>query len=227
MVNSLSVALAGALFGCVHVLGGPDHVVSLLPFSVEARGQAWRIGLRWGVGHALGIVGVGVVARVARGLLDLEKLQSLGEPMVGLVLVGIGLWGLYHAQRLDLAATLRDADAAVAKGAPGEAHGAHVHGLAALAVGGVHGIAGSAAVLGVIPVVGLDSPLAAASHLFGFAIGTVASMVGLAVLLGYLTDVRIRMNGAEIGQTYRHILMGASLIALVVGVAFFVLALLR
>ena len=49
-----TVLLTGIVAGCGHVLLGPDHVAALGPFSVEAHQRAWRVGLRWGAGHALG-----------------------------------------------------------------------------------------------------------------------------------------------------------------------------
>ena len=52
-------ALADTLAGVVHTLAAPDHLAALAPFSVEARSQAWRVGVRWGLGHAGGIVFVG------------------------------------------------------------------------------------------------------------------------------------------------------------------------
>ena len=92
--------LSGLLAGALHVLGGPD-VVGLAPFSVEAGRQAWRVGLRWGIGHASASVLLGLVAYSARDLLDLDLLSESGEALAGLLLVAIGVWGLWHLRHVD------------------------------------------------------------------------------------------------------------------------------
>ena len=48
--------ITGLLAGALHVVATPDHLAILAPFSVEARRGAWRVGLRWGLGHAFGLV---------------------------------------------------------------------------------------------------------------------------------------------------------------------------
>ncbi|MCP4004274.1 MAG: hypothetical protein GY725_08770 [bacterium] len=204
----LLIGMTGMLAGALHVVFGADHLASLAPFSIEARRGAWAIGLRWGVGHALGLLAVGLGFYALADLLDLEVMHQGGDYVVGLVLVGVGLWSLNH---------LRTGGAALAS--PRETP-AHVHTGAALLVGGLHGIAGTASVFGVLPALGMDSWVDAVFYLGGFATGTIGAMTGMAALLGVVTlGVSSRTERA-----YTLILGGAGLIALFMGVVWMLLA---
>ena len=37
----------------LHVIMGPDHVAAVLPFVIEAKRKAWKIGLFWGIGQPM------------------------------------------------------------------------------------------------------------------------------------------------------------------------------
>lgn len=191
------VLLTGLAAGFGHVLLGPDHVAALGPFSVEAHQRAWRVGLRWGVGHALGIVVVAVVFVSAADWLDVGALAAAGDYLVGGVLVAVGAWGLRH---LRSKATTED-----------HAAHTHLHTTAALSIGTLHGLVGTGSTLAVVPAVGMHSWHDSGVYLFGFAVGTVASMTAVAWLLGLLA------LGAEREHVYRKLFAAASLAALALG----------
>lgn len=195
--------LTGLAAGTLHVVVSPDHVAVLAPFSVEAGPGAWRVGLRWGIGHALGLVAVAALAWLLRDAFDPEWLHGASAPLIGLVLVAVGGWGVLHARSMELA------------GHSGA--GAHVHTTAALCVGVLHGVAGTGGVLAVVPVLGMDSAPVAGAYLGGFGAGTLATMVAVAALLG-------RIAPAERGPAYRRWFLGASAIALLLGLTWLVLA---
>ena len=46
----------GATLGMVHVLTGPDHMSALAQISCGARVKGFWLGLKWGVGHSLGLL---------------------------------------------------------------------------------------------------------------------------------------------------------------------------
>src|SRR5262249_12446669 len=79
----ISLLVLGLAAGLAHVITGPDHGAALAPFSVEAQRRAWTVGLRWGAGHAAGIVAVAVVAVLAADRLDLHGLSAVGDYLVG------------------------------------------------------------------------------------------------------------------------------------------------
>jgi NADH dehydrogenase FAD-containing subunit len=137
MTLALALALAGLLAGFVHVLSGPDHLAAIAPYAVEGKTRAWKTGVRWGMGHSAGVLGVGLLALLARHALSLEALSAWAERGVGIVLIGIGAWGLRKAL------ALRSHDVS-----------SHIHGREAFTVGTVHGLAGSSHLLGVLPALG-------------------------------------------------------------------------
>ena len=198
------------MFGALHVLSGPDHLAALAPFSVEARSKAWRLGLRWGLGHSGGIVLVGALAYVIRDQIDLDLTAELGRNAVGGILIAIGLWGLYHLRGMHLATPVTGSE------------GNHVHTTAAFVVGSVHGVAGTGYLLGVLPLLAMPRWLEATAYLLGFAAGTILAMVLFSALLGLLTE----RAGSRALRAYRRVFAGTSLAALAVGVAWIVLPLL-
>lgn len=199
----LAILLAGLAAGCLHVLMGPDHLAAVAPLACSgarerdtpgSANQPWRAGLRWGLGHSLGVSSVGLLALLFRDLLPLEALSRWSERGVGFVLLGIGAWGLF---RLTGRAGKR-------AGPPGHRH-------AALSVGVLHGFAGSAHLLGVLPALALDSAASGVLWLAAFAAGTVLAMTSFSAALG---SAARRLKGAG----NQLLLGGSSTAALALGV---------
>ena len=184
----LAAALAGLTAGLIHVLSGPDHLAAVAPLA-GGRGKAWRAGFLWGLGHSGGVLAVALLALALRGALPLDALSSWSERIVGVVLVGIGLWGFTRALG-------------------GPIH-SHVHVRAAAAVGVLHGVAGSSHFLGVLPALALPSAAASFGYLAGFALGTVAGMTGFAGGLGVL-------GGPDDAPRHRRWLLSASSAAAII-----------
>jgi len=190
MPAMLAAALGGVTAGLIHVLSGPDHMAAVAPLA-GARSRAWRAGFLWGLGHSGGVLAVGLLALALRGALPLDALSSWSERIVGVTLIGIGLWGFTRVLR-------------------GPIH-SHVHVRAAAAVGVLHGVAGSSHFLGVLPALALPSAAASVGYLAGFAIGTVAAMSGFAHGLGLIA-------GSDDAPRHRRWLLSASsALAIVVG----------
>ncbi len=202
------VFFTGLAAGFGHVVLGPDHVAALAPFSVEAREKAWVVGLRWGIGHALGIITVALLVVSATDWLDLDLLGDAGDYLVGFVLVAVGLWGLRHQRR----AVDHFSHAA------GRGH-VHIHATAALSIGTLHGLVGTGATLAVLPAAGMHSWLESSLYLAGFGAGTVVSMMGIAWLLGVLAPQQ------EASRAYRRVFVAASLASLLLGIVWIGLAL--
>jgi hypothetical protein len=195
------VLLSGLAAGFSHCVLGPDHVAALAPFSVEAQRRAWRVGLRWGIGHATGIVAVAIAFVVAAESLDLHFLAAAGDYLVGGVLVAVGLWGLAHGRRTAVS------------------HAHHVHATAALSIGTLHGLVGTGSTLAVLPTLGLHTLAERTLYLSGFALGTVVTMAGIAWLLGVLAP------RDELGSAYRRVFTLASVASLALGLVWLGLAL--
>lgn len=168
----MTLALAGFLAGFLHVLSGPDHLAAIAPYAVDGKSRAWRTGTRWGLGHATSALAVGILVLVLRDALPVDAISVWGERLVGLTLVGIGIWGIR---------------AALSRVIPRPAaRRTHEHGQAAFAVGSLHGLAGSAHLLGMLPALALPSDFAAGSYLLLFGIGSVAAMGTFASLVGWV-----------------------------------------
>jgi hypothetical protein len=195
----MMLAFAGLLAGFVHVYSGPDHLAAIAPYAVDGKSRAWRTGVRWGLGHAAGVLGVGLLMLVLRDALSIEVVSAWGERLVGLALIGIGTWGICAAL-------------ARAKPRP-RANGTHVHGHAAFAVGSLHGLAGSAHLLGVLPALALPSHFTAAAYLLLFGAGSVAAMGTFASLAGWISG----RPGASGARAQSALLGLSSVIAIGVG----------
>ena len=202
----ISLLLLGVVAGFSHVITGPDHVAALAPFSVEAQRRAWTVGLRWGAGHAAGIVAVALVFVFAADWLNVARLADVGDYLVGGVLVAVGGWGLLHARR---AAHVFEGESVTHR---------HVHATAALSIGTLHGLVGTGSTLAVLPAVGMRSLAESATYLTGFALGTIASMSGIAWLLGALAP------RDDLGVAYRRVFLVASWVALGLGLVWLGLA---
>jgi hypothetical protein len=193
----LVAALAGTLAGFVHVLSGPDHLAAVAPLASEGQRGSWRAGALWGLGHSSGVIIVGLLALMLRSWLPIESLSSWSERMVGVVLIGIGLWGFHRAFR-----------------SRAQTH-SHAHPRAAFGVGILHGLAGSSHFLGVLPALALPGLAASLGYLGGFGLGTVAAMSGFATVIG-LIATRTQQRGPV---ATKWLLSACSTAALVVGIA--------
>jgi ABC-type nickel/cobalt efflux system permease component RcnA len=175
-MDTIALGTAATL-GFLHALE-VDHMMAVTTF-VSRRPTlraATRFGLRWGLGHSLAVLAAGGVL-LATGVRWPQRYDALGELVVGLVLVGLGVWALVAARKLHL----HDA----------EEHGGHAH-LHVHGAGAVHrhphGAARSAETPhehGGITLVGLLHGLAGTTSVVALVPVTMVDRVGLG--LGYLT----------------------------------------
>lgn len=218
--------LTGATAGIAHVLSGPDHLAALAPMAATRRRAAWMSGLFWSMGHAGGVIGIGVLSIWLREALPLDMISSWGERLVGIVLIGIGIWGLKKALTKRLHAHehthggwthshvhWHDAHSSHTLGQPA----AHRHGVnhshAAMGLGCLHGLAGGSHFLSVLPALAFPSALQALGYLGAYGAGTVVAMVGFSSLIGELAR-RFSFNHAQAHSVF---LALCSLLAVGVG----------
>jgi sulfite exporter TauE/SafE len=171
------------LLGSLHALE-TDHMAAVTSFAARRPGlrQSVRFGVRWAMGHGGAILLVGSVL-VVLGIQLPDPAANILERLVGLAMIGLGLWTIRGATTLH--AHLHSHD--------GHAH-AHVHSHAitqnhdhrhaATAVGMLHGLAGTGAAVALIPVATSSSPVSAVLFLVVFALGTVAGMALYGLLAG-------------------------------------------
>lgn len=213
--------LSGLAAGAVHVITGPDHLAAIAPLALDKWKKAIAIGFRWGLGHSSGVLLVGLLALIARELIPVEVLSGWAERLVGVLLIGIGIWGLRRSlqTRLHAHEHTHDGTTHVHFHAHGqrEAHPpvekkAHSHAHAAFVVGTVHGIAGGSHFVGVVPALLFTNRVDGLMYLSAFGVGTVLGMIAFAAALG-LASQRMEHHPTRL----RWVTSGASASAIALG----------
>ena len=209
--------LAGLAAGLLHVLSGPDHLAAIAPIAVKKPRGAWRAGLRWGFGHASGVIVVGIVSLFLRGALPVDLISAWSDRVVGVLLIGIGLWAIRKALQVHTHEHEHGHEEHVHIHIHGKkAHAdpeAHLHTHTAFGIGTLHGLSGSSHFLAIIPARALPSNTFAVIYLAAYGVGTVAAMIGFSHVIGCLTD-RFALNSATV---YRRMMFGCAALAIGIG----------
>jgi cytochrome c biogenesis protein CcdA len=189
----------GLGLGLVHALDA-DHVIVLSLFATERRSRAHAVGagLRWALGH-------GCVLLLAGGALLLlgrslpEALSLFAERVVGIVMIGLGLyvWLDVLRRRIHLHVHVHDDLPPHAhwhaheRGRRESPHAAarprHRHSHGPVMVGALHGLAGSAPLLAVLPA-SARSPALGMAYLVVFAVGVALAMSLMSGLVGGVAE---------------------------------------
>lgn len=187
-MSSDTIALGtAAMLGFLHALE-VDHMVAVTTFVSRrpSLGSAGRFGLRWGLGHSVAVLLAGG-ALLATGVRWPQRYDALGEGLVGLMLIGLGLWAIAAARKLHLHpveehgghAHLHLHGAPHPHGHPHhDGHAAahpHDHGGITL-VGLLHGLAGTTGVVALVPVTMMDHMGLGLGYLTAFGVGVTVAM---------------------------------------------------
>ncbi|MDD3638306.1 MAG: sulfite exporter TauE/SafE family protein [Bacteroidales bacterium] len=196
--------LIGLLASIMHVVSGPDHLAAVTPLAIENKLKSWAIGLSWGLGHTFGMLLIGVLFIYFKQYIPVDAISAYSEILVGLVLIGIGLWAFW---RIFFRSRKVHAHPHSHTNAEGEVY-THVHAhdhpaqnihahkhpdqirqnsFSALIIGLIHGLAGVSHLIGVLPTLAFPSNFDSAMYLTGFGLGTIAAMVIFSFLLGYVS----------------------------------------
>lgn len=182
-----SVLLMGFLIGLRHALEA-DHLAAVASLATGGRGwrSALRLGLAWGLGHAVTLILVASVVLVMGGLVP-EAVAVVLEGLVGAMLVVLGSDVLLRAvrQRIHFHAHRHGESVHVhAHSHAGEGeHRASRHDhrhagascLRAGVIGSVQGLAGSAALI-LLSLGALQSAWTGFAYVFLFGFGTLVGM---------------------------------------------------
>ena len=218
---------AGFLAGSAHVISGPDHLAALAPIALDSPQHARTLGIKWGIGHGVGVIILGGLGTVTKASFDLNLISAWSEFLVGFILIGIGGWAFYKAKHIIIHSHPHKHElhhqSNPSEQSP-DHHHIHIHTHAedhtmqthqghthtAFWVGMLHGTAGGGHLLGVLPSLTLSS-FDASLYLVSYFIAAVMSMALFASLLGRLSVRR--------GPLFlQRLLYGAAMIVMGVGI---------
>ena len=221
--------IAGLMASMLHVITGPDHLAAVIPFAIESKKKAWKIGLSWGIGHLVGMMFIGGLFVVFKDLIPIDSISNYSEQLVGLVLIGIGIWAFYKIFRINKNHKLlhvHSEDSPIIHSHKHEhshekSH-RHTHAkikkqsnYASFSIGFLHGLAGIAHFLLFIPVLGFDNQLESVLYVGGFGIGIVVSMTVFAFIIGKISSFAKNEHNEVF---FKGIRFAGGLFAIVIGI---------
>jgi hypothetical protein len=192
-MSSDTIALStAAMLGFLHALE-VDHMLAVTTFVSRrpSAAAATGFGLRWGIGHSVAVLAAGA-ALLATGVRWPSRYDAAGEGLVGLMLIGLGVWALVSARKLHLHHVEEHGDHAHLHlhraGAARHRHdhsappmGPHEHGGVTL-VGLLHGLAGTSGVVALLPVTMMDRVGLGLGYLTLFGVGVTVAMTLFALV---------------------------------------------
>lgn len=219
-------SFTGFVAGILHVISGPDHVAAVAPFAAQKKEKTWQVGFFWGIGHTGGVWLVGILALILREVLPLELISSWSERLVGVVLIGIGLWGIRRAMKTKIHYHEHEHGESGKHGhfhfhPASEDHeqaGSHAHTHAPLGIGILHGLAGSSHFLGILPALMLPTLNDAIAYILFFGVGSIVAMSLFSYLIGLFTR-----KVATTLPAYKAMLLTFAALAIGVGVVWLII----
>lgn len=219
-------SFTGCVAGILHVISGPDHIAAVAPFAAQKKEKTWQVGFFWGIGHTGGVWLVGILALILREVLPLELISSWSERLVGVVLIGIGLWGIRRALKTKIHYHEHEHGES---GKHGHFHfhqahekhnhaSNHAHTHAPLGIGVLHGVAGSSHFLGILPALMLPTRADAIAYILFFGLGSILAMSLFSYLIGLFTR-----KLATTLPAYKGMLLTFAFLAIGVGVVWLVI----
>lgn len=193
LVTATVACVAGLAAGALHALLGPDHLAAVAPISMSRHAAPWKAGLSWGLGHALATWLIAAVALAGWQLIPMDLVGEVSERLVGVVLIGLGLWGLRglyrnrihsHAHRHDghQHVHIHVHGAQAHRSYDTSTHAFHAH--VALGIGALHGIAGVGPFLALLPAIALNGSASQLGYVGAFGLGSMLAMAIFSSLVG-------------------------------------------
>lgn len=220
--------MAGLIAALLHVITGPDHLAAVMPFAIESKKKAWKIGLFWGLGHLAGMLSIGILFLIFREFIPVDKISNYSEQLVGIVLISIGIWAFYKIFNVDKKHQHMHIHSENAPIIHSHLHEHthqkshhHLHSkslkqstLASFSIGFLHGLAGISHFLLFIPVLSFDSKIDSTMYIIGFAIGIVLAMTSFAFVMGKMS---VKVNNGHNDVFFKGIRFAAGLFAIIIG----------
>ncbi len=221
--------IAGLIASILHVIMGPDHLAAVMPFAVESKKGAWKIGLSWGFGHLTGMMLIGALFYFFKGLIPINNISSHSEQLVGVVLIAIGAWFLYsilkkkksHEYLHSHSENSKVVHSHIPSHNTNKSH-SHSHdfkvkksSFSSFSIGLLHGLAGIAHFLLFLPVLGFENQSDVLVYIIGFGGGTLLAMTSFAFIVGNISSY-VKMEHNEL--YFKGIRIATSFFAVVIGI---------
>ena len=226
--------VAGLLAAMLHVISGPDHLAAVTPFAIESKKKAWKVGLFWGIGHLLGMLSIGFLFYIFRDFIPLEIISGYSEKLVGVILIGLGVWIFYklfsEAKNHKHTHIHNDENPVIHSHAHEHTQKlTHNHNhknlsqniWASLSVGVIHGFAGIAHFLLLLPVLGFSSKMESVNYILGFGLGTILAMVSYAIVVGKIASIAKKDHNENF---FKGVRLVGGLFAFIIGVYWIIIS---
>jgi nickel/cobalt transporter (NicO) family protein len=202
------------MLGSLHAFDA-DHLAAVSAFAVRRPSPraAAGFGARWALGHGAVVVIAGTLL-VLLGRTLPEDSGAWLERLVGVSLIGLGMWTVASARNLHAHVHTHEDGTRHTHVHSHLGSDSHRHGHAATAFGALHGLAGTAPVVALLPVTTLGSVWAAGAYLGLFAVGTAAAMALYAMFAGLI----VGRAAAASGRLARSLAYATGVISFVIGV---------
>lgn len=208
---------------------GPDHLAAVIPFAIESKRKAWKIGLFWGIGHIFGMALIGFLFVLFKSMIPLEKISGYSEQLVGLVLIMIGIWAFYRIFKTEPRHKHlhihNENNPMIHKHAHEHEHHSshdHVHPkkekqglMASFSIGILHGLAGIAHFILFIPILGFENNLDASTYILGFVIGIITAMTLFSAVMGSISSFAKNEHNQTL---FKGIRLAGGIFAVVIGI---------
>ena len=185
-----AVIFTGIIAGFVHVISGADHLIAMVPVSINNPQNALKNSFSWGLGHSSGVLLLAFLAIFIKDITPLNKFSNIAELLVGISLLIVGVFAIKNSFQLSIHSHSHKHENGIAhrhfhfhvKGQ--KINKKHSHALTGLGL--IHGIAGGSHFLAVLPALAL--PIASACfYLISYLIGSLISMNLFTFLISFTT----------------------------------------
>lgn len=172
--NTLLLAFS---LGLLHALDA-DHIMAVSGLSAKKPSfkSCLKFCSHWASGHGLALLVISSCVYIF-GLAIPERLSSVAESLVGVVLIIIGIWTLWQIYSRNLHLSFHHHEPDINHAHWHEKSHKKVQDHSAMLVGVLHGIAGSAPLLVLIPLSKMGSATMAMGYVVLFGLGVIVSMV--------------------------------------------------